>query len=77
MATIATYAVSRKTAEEALAKDHMTLDDYAPTILGIISDGVEWTVYEDSLGEADALEWADRCYGYGEIVGLFVWDGGE
>jgi hypothetical protein len=70
------YEVSKAVAESALAQDHMTLEDYDPTILGMISDGVEWQVLEDSLlDEDEALEWADRAASYGEIVGLYRWEG--
>lgn len=69
------YLVSKKVAESALALDGMTLEDYDPTILGLISDGVEWQCLEDSLDEAEALEWANRAAGYGEIVGLYKWEG--
>lgn len=72
------YLVSKAVAESALANDGMTLDDYDTTILGMVNDGVEWQVLEDSLeDEAEALEWANRAAGYGEIVGLYVWDGGR
>jgi hypothetical protein len=75
MTNLNSFLVTRATAESALAEDGMTLDDYEPTILGLVSDGETWQVLEDSLEEAEALEWAQRAAGYGEIVGLFVWAG--
>jgi hypothetical protein len=69
------YQVSKTVAESALANDRMTLEDYDPTILGLISNRVEWQVLEDSLDEDEALEWANRAASYGEIVGLYKWEG--
>lgn len=77
MTSLDTYAVSRRTVEAALALEGDTLDDYDPTIFGLINDGVEWQVFEDSLDEKVALEWADRGASYGEIIGLYVWSGSE
>ena len=71
--TIDSYAITRREVEAALARDNDTLDDYDPTIFGLVWDGVEWQVLEDSLDEEEALAWAGRCAGYGEHVGLFRW----
>lgn len=69
------YLVSKKTIEAALANDRMTLDDYDATIFGLVSDGVDWVVLEDSLDEPEAIAWAERARSYGEHVGLYEWVG--
>jgi hypothetical protein len=70
------FLITEAEADAALASEHMTLEDYDPTILGMIWDGVAWSVYEDSLEDEEAaLEWANRAAGYGEHVGLYVWSG--
>lgn len=69
------FAVTRETAEKALAEDGMELSDYEPTVFGLYSDGVVWRVLDDSLEPAEALAWAKRAEAYGEIVGLFEWAG--
>lgn len=73
---IETYdLVTEATAQAALALDGMELADYDPTILGFISDGVEWRCFEDSMDEATAVAWLARARGYGELAGLYVWPG--
>lgn len=69
------YLVSDANIAQALENDGMTVEDYEPTIFGLVWDGVEWTCLEDSLDEELALEWARRAAGYGEHVGLYVWSG--
>lgn len=70
------YLISRSAVETSLASEHMTLEDYDATILGFVHDGAEWVLAEDSLlGESDALEWAERVAQYGELVGLYLWEG--
>ena len=71
------YLVTRAEAESALAADGMTLEDYDPTILGLVWDGVEWQCLEDSLDEGEAKAWARRAASYGEHVGLYVWEGAQ
>lgn len=68
------YLASRKGVEQALADDGMTLDDFDATVFGMVHDGECWQLLEDSLEPAEALEWAKRAEGYGEVVGLFQWD---
>ena len=75
MSNLKSYLVSRSTVEKALAEDGMELEDFDQTIIGLVSDGEEWQVLEDSLDEEEALAWAKRAEGYGEIVGLFEWPG--
>lgn len=69
------YLVTQTEVESALALDFMTLEDYDPTIFGLVWDGVNWNCLEDSMDEKEALEWADRAAGYGEHVGLYKWEG--
>ena len=68
------FLITQAEAEAGLANDGMSLDDYDDTILGLVWDGVDWQVLEDSLlDEAEAMEWANRAAKYGEHVGLYVW----
>jgi hypothetical protein len=70
------YSIMEAEARAGLARERATLEDYDPTIMGFVFDGVEWELIEDSLpDEAAALEWARRAAGYGEHVGLYVWSG--
>lgn len=70
------FLITEAEATAGLAREGMTLNDFDPTILGLVHDGAGWEVLEDSLpGEDDALEWARRAAGFGEHVGLFVWAG--
>lgn len=76
------WLVERRTIEDALALDGVSgvddgLDGYNATIFGLVFDGEVWQVYEDSLDEDEAYEWAAKATGYGEHVGLFIWDGGS
>ena len=71
-----TYLVTMTEINAALEKDGMSVEDYDATVFGLVFDGVEWTCYEDSLDPEYALEWARKLEGYGEHVGLYVWDGG-
>lgn len=69
------YLITKREIEAALAEDRMTLEDYDRTIFGLVSDGEQWTLLEDSLDDDEALEFAKRAESYGEIVGLYVWAG--
>jgi hypothetical protein len=71
---IGKFAISKEKAQKALAQDGMELDDYSSTIFGLIWDGFKWEVLEDSLSEEEALAWASKAAGYGEVVGLFKWE---
>lgn len=69
------YAVSEKTARAALKRDRATLEDYYPTIFGLVFDGEFWEVVEDSLTPEDAEAFISRLRKYGETFGVFVWQG--
>ncbi len=70
------YAISRRNVIAALEIDHMGITDYDATIFGLVHDGREWRVMEDSLeDEESALAWADRVAAYGEQVGLYAYAG--
>ena len=69
------YLLPKRDVVRALAADRMTLEDYDPTIFGLVWDGADWTIQEDSLTEGEALYWADQVASYGERVGLFRWEG--
>lgn len=69
------YLITRKEIVKTLARDDDELEGYDATIFGLIWDGEQWEIYEDSLEEDEALEWAARAAGYGEHVGLYKWEG--
>lgn len=71
------YAVSEKTARAALKRDRATLEDYDPTIFGLVFDGEFWEVVEDSLTPEDAEAFISRLKKYDETFGIFVWQGGD
>ena len=69
------FAITKREVIGALGRYGDTLDDYESTVFGLIWDGVEWEVFEDSLTPEEALEWAQRAAEYGEHVGLYHWEG--